>query len=444
MSRQSTSGKNDLLFDKMGSLTKKFVGCNVFIIVPPVLLNGSIFQQFGSGYCFAKISSGPLGFASNLPVLNCEDDALVDQLLDDKAKSFSSEALCYLTIIWLGCEEIILLKNTSPAYDQRITEISQSYLTFPNYKNETFNIEHLARQDAVVIKQGIGHDSIKSKNVGIYGSLSVDRLAGSFYATQKGCLESNKTSFWSGENVLVNRYSMITDADVVSYRRNMFWALLLHTAPWEIGMQAMQYLGWRLGLQFVLNSHWITPCSKNSNIHDNDSRYRGSALHKLDHKLVGFEYTGRDLEHMSISLSRELQGKFGLQNSIDLSSWELWFRSLESLNYNVPEIPPKVALVVRTFAGDIKRLNQYLVPSIEMFVDKSEVEVIFVFDETEADFAVASCFSREYGYTIFHEAWPKNHSEFLRGIAFKHLSHLKNKNYGKIILVILHNAEDVQ
>jgi len=128
----------------------------------------------------------------------------------------------------------------------------------------------------------------------------------------------------------------------------------------------------------------------------------------------------------------------------DVGSLRSWFRGLQSLGYIFPQIVPERGLVVRSFAGDIDKLNKFLLPTMQMFLP-TDVEVTFVLDdESPKDHKIGSCLE-SHGFRVIYEAFPnKNVVQFhgtaggkKRGTGYdrQQWSHFYTDNYSSANLV---------
>eukprot|EP01083_Nonionella_stella_P020553 56991_1 len=90
-----------------------------------------------------------------------------------------------------------------------------------------------------------------------------------------------------------------------------------------------------------------------------------------------------------------------------------------------------VALVSRTYAGDYHRMKKWLLPTYQMFVDFNCIEIVFVFDNTSDDHTIGESIREKYGYKIYYEPLPENHTHILNKHIFPSLKWYAHLGYDR-------------
>lgn len=332
-------------------------------------------------------------------------------------RSLSKRMRCYLATIVLGAEQILLhpspddrkiYQNWQYVMNASVDPLASSFdgpfHIFPNYRNNVLDIDSL--NSYLKLNKNSLHDVTKPENISLVGEWPRSKFAGKFF-TCKACSSRFESKEFEerSESILINRNVMVKGAQVVLLKKNMFWALFLYDClSHENASQAIQQLAWELGLQFSLQCLGSIDSPRRCESGD-DTDVLGDFGSNLENSVQGLA----ESQLLILSQSGILESTYDLH---------VWFDSLEMIRYDLPNIPPNIAIVTRSFAGDIERMNAYLIPSLKMFVDPKDTEIIIILDELEKDFTIGACLQSEYDIKVFYEPWPKNHSDFLRGIAF--------------------------
>ena len=89
---------------------------------------------------------------------------------------------------------------------------------------------------------------------------------------------------------------------------------------------------------------------------------------------------------------------------------------------------PSIDLLIRAYAGDRKKCSEYLIKSMQMFVDMSHYHPIFILDdESAADHAWGAVLERDYNFTVFYEEMPPENA-----LSMKPYHEEKNGHYGSV------------
>ncbi|CAF4401981.1 unnamed protein product [Rotaria sp. Silwood2] len=97
----------------------------------------------------------------------------------------------------------------------------------------------------------------------------------------------------------------------------------------------------------------------------------------------------------------------------------LWLNELIQAGYKFPQIISKFTVAVRTYTGDLHKLNDRLLPSFGMFVDRAVTDILFVLDdESDADHKLGDCLKQNFSVT--YEALPTQWKTLFHGTASTH------------------------
>lgn len=182
----------------------------------------------------------------------------------------------------------------------------------------------------------------------------------------------------------------------------------------------MQRLLWDAGMHIAFDGPWVR---QERNVHsylaDFDSEL---PLYLRTEKLVEFLLSWKSnkatLPERIIDLYVEMYER-GYIEAVDVDLIQYWLAELSSTGYLFPPLISRTTVVVRTYGGDIKRLNEYLLPTLDMFVNKKDFDFTIILDsEIEHDHLIGTCLVQN-GYNVVYEDLPVNHQKMFHGTAFE-------------------------
>ncbi|CAF1134273.1 unnamed protein product [Adineta steineri] len=191
--------------------------------------------------------------------------------------------------------------------------------------------------------------------------------------------------------------------------RPSLWALLL---PVTVSQQVsdiyrsyvMQRLMWDVGLQTAFAGSY----SIKKHVDHNEHQLEKEFSWKID-KVIEYLTQWSSAETSFIKRVKQLfidLYEYGYIELIDVHLIQLWLEELHLIGYTFPEIPLKYTLIVRTFAGHLDRMNTWYIPTVNMFVDRNAIDVLFVLDdESREDHILGDCL-KEHNYSVKYEASP--------------------------------------
>ncbi|CAF1183423.1 unnamed protein product [Adineta steineri] len=161
---------------------------------------------------------------------------------------------------------------------------------------------------------------------------------------------------------------------------------------------------WDVGLQTAFAGSYSIKKHVDHNEHELEKEFSW----KID-KLVEYLTQWSSVETSFIKRVQQLfisLYEYGYIELIDVHLIQLWLEELHLIGYTFPEIPLKYTLIVRTFAGHLYRMNKWYIPTVNMFVDRNTIDVLFVLDdESREDHILGDCL-KKHNYSIKYEASP--------------------------------------
>jgi len=224
--------------------------------------------------------------------------------------------------------------------------------------------------------------------------------------------------------ILPKRTMSPYNAQATLHYHNALWTLMLpisvHGRVADIlRSYIMQRLLWDAGIQIAFDGPWVR---QERNVHnylaDFDSE---QPLYLRTEKLVEFLLSWKSskatLPERIIDLYVEMYER-GYIDAVDVDLIQYWLAELLNSGYIFPTIASRTTLIVRTYGHDIKRLNEYLLPTLDMFVNKKDFDFTIVLDNENAhDHLIGTCLVQN-GYNVVYEDLPLDHEKIFRGTAF--------------------------